>query len=92
MRFLLVSKIIEMFYFKSQPHLSCTEFIKWILSFCSNVETLKIHLMEQPNDLHNEIARLKKLKDLHIGTCNGIDLKEVKSVAFPTKTTLLTSS
>ena len=92
MGFLLVMKIIEMFYFKSQPHLSYTEFIKWILPFCSNIETLKIHLIEQPNDLHNEIVRLKKLKDLQIGTSIGIDLKEVTCVAFLTKKMMLTSS
>jgi hypothetical protein len=88
----MVIKIIGMFYFKRQSHLSLTEFVKWILPFCPNIETFKIRLMEQPNDLHNEIVRLEKLKDLHIVNCAGIHPKEVKSVSFLTKTTLLTSS
>jgi hypothetical protein len=90
----LVTKIIESFIFpfKSQRHLSFTEFVKWILSFCPNIHTLKLQIIEEPKDLHNEIVHLKKLKDLHIGTSNGIDPKEVASVAFRTKTTLLTSS
>jgi hypothetical protein len=78
-RFLLVIEITEIFIFslKNQPHLPFTEFVKWILSFCSNIETLTIPLIGQPNDLHKDIVRLKKLKDLHIGTSVGIDAEEV---------------
>jgi hypothetical protein len=69
-------------FFKSQHHLPFTEFVKWILPLCSNTHTLKIHLIHQPNDLHNEIARLKKLKDLYIGTRKEIHPEEVTCVAF----------
>ena len=65
------------FSFENQCHLSIAEFVKWILSFCSNIETLTIPLIGQPNDLHKDIVRLKKLKDLHIGTSVGIDAEEV---------------
>jgi hypothetical protein len=94
MRFLLVTKVIEMFifFFKSQHHLYSTEFVKWILPFCSNIHTLKLHLIGEPKDVHNEISRLTKLNDLYIGASKGIDPKEVTSVAFRTKTTQLTSS
>ena len=88
------NQIIEFLIFslKSQRSISFTEFVKWVLPFCSNIDTLKIRLIEQPNDLHNEIVRLKKLKDFHIGAQCKIDLKEVKSVVFRSKITLLTSS
>jgi hypothetical protein len=68
------------------------DFVKWMFPFCPNIDTLKIDLIDQPNDLHIEIVRLKKLKDLFIGTTLGIDPKEVTCVAFRIKTTLLTSS
>jgi hypothetical protein len=94
MRFLLVIEIVEMFIFSSQNqrHLSFTEFVKWILSFCPNVETLKLNFHEKPEGLTNYIARLKKLNDLDIATGRETDQKEVTCVAFRTKTTLLTSS
>jgi len=66
------------FLFKERP-LSVTEFVKWVLPFCSNIHTLKIDLFGELKDLHNEIARLKKLKDLHIWT---VDPKEVTSVTI----------
>jgi hypothetical protein len=90
--FLLVTKFIEMFIFSVYSHLSFTEFVKWMLPFCPNIHTLKVDLMEESNDLHKEIARLKKLKDLHIFTCKGFNPIEVTCVAFRTKTTMLTSS
>jgi hypothetical protein len=93
MSFLLVTEIIEMFmfYLKIERHLSSTEFIEWILPFCPNIHTLKLRSIDQPNDLHNDIIRLKKLKDLDIPYSYGIDPVEVTSVAFRTKTTLTSS-
>jgi hypothetical protein len=49
-------------------------------------------LIEESNDLHNDIARLKKLKVLDIETSIGIDPKKVTCDDFITKATLLTSS
>jgi hypothetical protein len=93
-RFLLVIKNIEMFTFsvKSQRHSSFTEFVKWLLPFCPNVETLKLHFHEEPKGLANYIVRLKKLKDLYIGISQGINPGNVTSAAFRNETTLLNSS
>ena len=44
-----------------------------------NLHTLKIYLTDEPTDLHNEIAHLKKLKDLLIVTSA---LMELACVAF----------
>ncbi len=91
----MVIKIIELLIFslKSQRHLPFTEFVKWILHVCPNIHTLKLHFHEKPEGLANYIARLKNLNDLDIGTVSReIDLIEVTSVVFRTKTTLLTSS
>jgi hypothetical protein len=79
------------FSLKIRRHLSSTEFVKWILPFCANIHTLQLHLVDEPNDLHKEIARLKKLKDLHIKTNDEIPPGEVTFVAFRIKTTLMTS-
>jgi hypothetical protein len=93
MDFLSVIEIFDMFILslKSQRRLSFTEFVKWILPFWPNIHTLKLDFIDQPKDLHNEIARLKTLKDLLIETRHGIDLNMVTWGAIRTKTTLLTS-
>jgi hypothetical protein len=92
--FLLVIEIFDafIFSFKNRRHLSLTEFVKWILPSCSNIDTLKLYLFEESNDLHKEIARLETLRDLEIGTYNELFPEEVTCVAFRTSTTLLTSS
>jgi hypothetical protein len=82
---------IHLFTHKSHD-ISFTEFVKWILSFCSNIHTLKLDSIKQPKDLINDIVRLTKLKVLHIGNDNLIDPKEVTCVPYRTKTMLLTSS
>jgi len=69
-------------YLKIERHLSFTEFIEWILPFCPNIHTLKLHFIHQPNDLHNDIIRLKKLKDLDIAYSSRIDPIEVTCVAI----------
>ena len=94
MGFPLVIKIIELFIFSvtHQRHLSFTEIVKWVLPFCPNIHTLKLKLNEKPEGLADYIARLEKLIDLDIGTCIGIDPKEVTFVSFRTNTNLLTSS
>jgi len=70
------------FSFENQRHLSIAEFVKWILSFCSNIDALRLTLTEMPSDLHNEIVRLQKLKNLHIGTSTGMHPKEVTFAPF----------
>ena len=73
-----------MLIFSFKSHLYFAEFVKWILPFCPNIHTLKLHSIGEPKDVHNDIIRLKKLKDLEIETSE--DLKEVTFVAFRTKT------
>jgi hypothetical protein len=70
---------------------SISAFAKWILSGCVNIHTLKVESPKQSNGLHNEIARLKKLKKIEI-EANASDLKEVTLIASRILTTLLTSS
>jgi hypothetical protein len=48
--------------------------------------------LDNRNYFHNEIARLKKLKELGVTTSDASDLKEVKLIALRIMTTVLTSS
>ena len=78
-----------------RPGLQWQSWTNWhkMQRFCSNIHTLYIDLIDQPNDLHNEIVRLKKLKDINISSDKyGIDPEEVTCVAFLIKTTFLISS
>ena len=90
-------------YLKNTSAYICfTEFVKWILPFCSNIHTLKLENIEimdtsiffpyrEEMNVYNEIARLKKLKDLQITSSSymmHLIPKEVTSVAFQTITTL----
>jgi hypothetical protein len=47
--------------------------------------------LEKRNFFHNEIARLKELKELDVTTGDASDLKEVKFIALRIMTTVLTS-
>ena len=67
--------------------------IKWILSTSLSIHTLRLYSkFVELNGLHNEIARLKKLKELMISAYKASDLKEVSFIALSITTTLLTSS
>jgi hypothetical protein len=62
---------------------SISALIKWILSVSLNIHTLRLYgKLEKLNDLHNEIARLKKLKELYISPFEASDVKEVTLIAF----------
>jgi hypothetical protein len=67
--------------------------VKWILSVSLNIHTLRLHSkFVELNGLHNEIVRLKKLKELEVSAYKASDLKEVTLIAFRITTTLLISS
>ena len=64
-----------------------------ILTVCSNIHTLTLTVKwETSNDFHNEIARLKKLKNLEVTADRARDLKRVTLIAFKIFPTLLISS
>ena len=66
---------------------------QWILSVCLNIHTLTLTInWMTSNSFHEEIVRLKKLKELNVTTDDAIDLEEVTLIAFRITTTLLTSS
>ena len=76
----------------SFTELILNEIVKWILPLSLNIHTLNLFLNDPPQGLHNEISRLKKLKDLNIGNSNEIFPTDVTCVTFRSKTTLITSS
>ena len=69
-----------------------SEIVEWILPVCLNIHTLKIGFHKLPNDMHNDIASLKKLKKLDVSVDEASDLKEVTLIAFRIMTMLLNSS
>jgi len=69
---------------------SISVLVKWILSECLNIHTLKLSGI--PKGCHNEIARLKKLKELEVWADKASRLNEVTLIASRIMTTLLTSS
>ncbi len=50
----------------------------WTLPICLNINILTLNIKDLSNGLHNEIARLEKLKELDISARNASDLKEVE--------------
>jgi hypothetical protein len=71
---------------------SISVLVKWILSVCLNMYYLQIEILDQSDCLHNELARLTKLKELDLKATDASKLKEVTLIAFRITTTLLTSS
>jgi hypothetical protein len=89
---LLVTELMKIYLILKWHDLSISALIAWILSACFNIHTLKLELPKQPIELHNQIARLKKLKELDVSADDASELKEVTLIAFRIMTTLLTSS
>jgi hypothetical protein len=89
---LLVTEIIKINFILKSHEFSVSVNVEWILPVCLNIQYLKIDFSEESNGLHNEIARLKKLKELEVSANKTSELKEVTLIGFRTKTTLLTSS
>jgi hypothetical protein len=71
---------------------SISALAKWILSVCSKIRTIQVKFLKQPNDFHDDIGRLKKLKKLEILVDEASELTEVTLNLFRITTTLLTSS
>ena len=59
---------------------SISALVKWILSTCVNIHDLQITFLEKPNDFHNEIGRLKKLKKLDVTAISRLYLNEVNKI------------
>ena len=59
---------------------SISALVKWILSACVNIHDLQITFLEKPNDFHNEIRRLKKLKKLDVTAISRLYLNEVNKI------------
>jgi hypothetical protein len=88
----LVGEMMKIHFILKLHDLSIPALAKWILSVCLNINYLQIRYDELPQGLHNEIARLKKLKKLDVFAGGASDLKEVRLIACRITTTLLTSS
>jgi len=55
---------------------SISAIVKWILSACLNIHSLS-GMLDKPDVFFNEIARLKKLKEIKVMADNASELKEV---------------
>jgi hypothetical protein len=90
---LLVTEMIKMKFILKTSDFPISALIKWILSVCFNIHTLKLEVQsEMPNTFHNEIAPLKKLKKMKVKADKASALKEVTLISSRITTTLLTSS
>jgi hypothetical protein len=89
---LLVTEMIKIYFIFKSHDLSISALVGWIFSACFNIHSLKLELPKQPIEFHNQIARLKKLKELDVSADDASELKEVTLIAFRIMTTLLTSS
>jgi hypothetical protein len=90
---LLVTEMMKI-YSTLQVHVSfsISALVKWILSTCLNIHTLKLILPNQPIEFYSEFVRPKKLIELDVSAGDASELKEVRFIAFIIMTTLLTSS
>jgi hypothetical protein len=61
-------------------HFYFSDIVKWILSVCLNIHTLELDLPNQSNGLHNEIVRLKKLKNLYVYGYGSFQIAYLKEV------------
>jgi hypothetical protein len=89
---LLVTEMININFILKATDLSISALSKWILSACLNIHTLSLYSPKKPNGFRDEIARLKKLKELKVWVDKASDLKEVTIIASRIIATLLTSS
>ena len=89
----MVSKMMEINLISKLHDFSILVLAQLILTVCSNIHTLTLTVKwETSNDFHNEIARLKKLKNLEVTADRARDLKRVTLIAFKIFPTLLISS
>ena len=89
----MVSKMMKINLISKLHDFSILVLAQLILTVCSNIHTLTLTVKwETSNDFHNEIARLKKLKNLEVTADRARDLKRVTLIAFKIFPTLLISS
>jgi hypothetical protein len=88
-----VSEMMKINFILKSHIFPISEIVEWILSVCLNIHTLTLPInWETPNSLHNEIARLKKLKKLDVTVDEASELKEVTLTGFRITKMLLTIS
>ena len=87
---LTVTEMININFILKTSDFSISVLVKWILSTCLNIHTLK--LSDIPHSFRNELARLKKLKELKAFADSARALKLVTFIALGFMTTLLISS
>ena len=87
---LLVTEMMKINFILKSHVFSISVLLKWILSVCLNIHTLKLSGISK--GCQNEIARLKKLKELEVWADKASRLNEVTLIASRIMTTLLTSS
>jgi hypothetical protein len=74
---------------------SISALVKWILSACLNIHTLRLQSTDDEEGLNsflNEIGFLEKLRELKVNVSSSSALKKVTIIASRTMTTLLTFS
>ncbi len=87
---LLVIEMMKVNFILKAHDFSISVLVKWILSTCLNIHTLK--LSDIPHSFRNELARLKKLKELKAFADSARALKLVTLIPLGIMTTLLISS
>ena len=92
--FLRVTELmcVEIYFILRAHDFSILALVKWILSASLNIHTIKLSGdWDTTNSFHNEIAHLKKLKELDVSVYCPSNLTEVTLIAIRIMTTLLTS-
>jgi hypothetical protein len=88
--FQLVTEIININLILKATDFSISALVKWVLSACLNIHTLRLYSkFVKLNGFHDEIARLQKLKELHISPFEASELKLVTFIDFRIRTKLL---
>jgi hypothetical protein len=88
---LLVTKMVKINFILKVNDFSISALVDWILSTCLNIHTLRLSMScKTPNNFHNEIGHLKKLKELDVRGESASELKEVTLFALRIMTLLLT--
>jgi len=80
----MVTEMMKINFILKSHDFSISALVKWILSTCVNIHDLQITFLEKPNDFHNEIGclkKLKKLKKLDVTADEANNLIEVTLIA-----------
>jgi hypothetical protein len=88
----LVTEMMNIIFILNSHDFSISALARWFLSLCLNVHAIQVEFPEPPESFHNEINRLKNLKELNIWVDYATELKEVTLFALRITITLLTFS